>query len=59
MGFVCPYALTRLGIEIGRPAAKELMMTGRTFDAGEAMALGLVNNVVPHKHLMEEASSLG
>ena len=59
MGFVCPYALIRLGDEIGRSAAKELMMTGRIFDAREAMSLGLVNKIVSHDRLMDEAMSLG
>ncbi|MBW1705723.1 MAG: enoyl-CoA hydratase/isomerase family protein [Deltaproteobacteria bacterium] len=59
LGFVCPYALIRLGEEIGRSAAKELMMTGRTVDADEARALGLLNKVAPHDQLMEEAVALG
>jgi len=59
MGFVCPYALIRLGDEIGRAAAKELMMTGRIFEADEALALGLVNKVVPPDQLMDETRSLG
>lgn len=59
LGFVCPYALVRLKDEIGRAAAKELMMTGRIFDAREALALRLINKVVPHEHLLDEARSLG
>jgi enoyl-CoA hydratase/carnithine racemase len=32
---------------IGRKAAIELTLTGRTFDAAEAARLGLINRVVP------------
>jgi enoyl-CoA hydratase/carnithine racemase len=58
LGIVCPYALVRLSEEIGRNRAKELLMTGRTFDAEEAFSIGLVNRVVPKERLMEEALSL-
>jgi len=37
----------RLPRNIGRKAAIELILTGRTFDAAEAARLGLVNRVVP------------
>ena len=59
LGFVCPYAFIRLKDEIGRAAAKELMMTGRIFDADEALALRLINKIVPHEQLLDEACSLG
>lgn len=59
MGFVCPYALIRLKDEIGRAAAKELMMTGRFFGAEEALALGMINKVVAPEQLLDEACSLG
>jgi enoyl-CoA hydratase/carnithine racemase len=59
LGIVCPYALIRLCEEIGRARAKELMMTGRSFDAHEALAFGLINKVVVHERLMEEAVALG
>ena len=58
LGLVCPYALIRLAQEIGRARAKELMMTGRFFDAQEALSFGLINKVVAHKRLMEEAMAL-
>ncbi|MFD1112565.1 enoyl-CoA hydratase/isomerase family protein [Pseudoroseomonas ludipueritiae] len=32
---------------IGRKATTELILTGRRFDAAEALRLGLVNRVVP------------
>ncbi|HYZ68041.1 MAG TPA: enoyl-CoA hydratase/isomerase family protein [Mycobacterium sp.] len=40
---------------IGLEAAMDVMYTGRSMDAGEARALGLVRRVVAHERLMEEA----
>jgi enoyl-CoA hydratase/carnithine racemase len=48
----------RLPRNIGRKAAIELILTGRTFDAAEAMRLGLVNRVVPGAQLLDEALTL-
>jgi enoyl-CoA hydratase len=43
---------------VGRHRAFELLFTGRTFDAKEAAALGLVNRVVPDAQLEQEARKL-
>ena len=48
----------RLPRNIGRKAAIELILTGRTFDAAEAARLGLVNRVVPRADLLAEALAL-
>ena len=48
----------RLPRNIGRKAAIELILTGRTFDAAEAVRLGLVNRVVPATSLLDEALAL-
>ena len=45
----------RLPRNIGRKAAIELILTGRTFGAAEAARLGLVNRVVPGTSLLDEA----
>jgi enoyl-CoA hydratase len=43
---------------IGTARAKELFFTGDTFKADRALALGIVNRVVPADKLMEEAMAL-
>lgn len=47
-----------LSLRVGVPRAKELMFTGRLFDAREADAMGLVNKVVPHAELETEVMEL-
>jgi enoyl-CoA hydratase len=54
-GFAGTQRLPRL---IGEGRAKELLMTGDIIDAQTACAYGLVNKVVPHDRLMEEAAAL-
>jgi methylglutaconyl-CoA hydratase len=44
---ISPYVIRR----IGESAARELFLTGERFDAGRALALGLVNRVVRHEEL--------
>ena len=47
-----------LPLRVGLPKAKELMFTGRLFDAKEAESMGLVNKVVPHAKLETEVMEL-
>lgn len=47
-----PVTLTRL---VGPARAKELLFTARRFDAAEALALGIVQCVVPADQLLSEA----
>jgi len=51
-GFGGTQRLSRL---VGKNLAKELCMTGEMVDAQRALAVGLVNKVVPHDQLMVEA----
>ncbi|HEY7294776.1 MAG TPA: enoyl-CoA hydratase/isomerase family protein [Dehalococcoidia bacterium] len=44
-------AASLLPAVVGQARAKDLVFTGRTFDAAEALELGLVNKVVPHEQL--------
>ncbi|MDF1726779.1 MAG: enoyl-CoA hydratase-related protein [Sulfitobacter sp.] len=53
--FASASGVQRLSRYIGRLAAQELMLTGRTIDAAEALRLGCVNEVVPQADLMERA----
>lgn len=43
---------------VGVPKALELLLTADVIDAGQALALGIVNRVVPHDNLMEETMKL-
>lgn len=47
-----------LGRRIPRAVALELVLTGDTFDAHRALALGLVNRVVPPERVLDEAIDL-
>jgi methylglutaconyl-CoA hydratase len=51
-------ACQRLPRLVGIQKAKELIFTGRRWDAKEALELGLVNKIVPHDKVMEEAMAL-
>lgn len=48
----------RLARRIGKARALEMILTGRTVDAGEALSFGLVEYVVPRAELLERAIAL-
>jgi len=54
-GFVPGIVAVTLMRMVGRKKLFELLMLGERFDAHTAERLGLVNKVVPHEQLMEEA----
>ncbi|MDY6820134.1 MAG: enoyl-CoA hydratase/isomerase family protein [Deferribacterota bacterium] len=56
-GVVCPYAMIRLGDEIGRSKAKELIWTCDRISASTALEIGLINKVVLQEELMNEVLS--
>lgn len=43
---------------VGLAAAKEILLTGRTLDAGEALRIGLVNHVIPKADLLDATLAL-
>jgi enoyl-CoA hydratase/carnithine racemase len=58
LGLVAEYGLSWLLPRlIGRPAAADLLLSGRTIDAAEALRIGLVNQVVEPGALQECATS--
>lgn len=59
LGLVYPPASTRrLAGAVGRSAAKDLLFTGRLIGAREALAIGLVDRVVPAQALDAEIEAL-
>lgn len=56
--FASASGVQRLSRYIGRLAAQEMMFTGRTIDAQEALRLGCCNEVLPHDKLMERAMEM-
>ncbi|MFZ5924029.1 MAG: enoyl-CoA hydratase/isomerase family protein [Bacillota bacterium] len=59
LGLIPGYGGTqRLPRLVGPAVAKELLFTGSTIDAQEALRIGLVNRVVPHSELMNACFDL-
>ena len=54
-GIVAAIVLGNLVRQVGRKAAFELVAIGEPIDAQRALLLGLVNKVVPHSEVVEEA----
>jgi methylglutaconyl-CoA hydratase len=58
IGFVPAIVSTFLLRQIGEKQARDLLLTGRLFDAEEATCMGLVNEIVPNEKLMPRAREL-
>lgn len=58
IGFVPALVSAFLTLQIGDKRARDLLLTGRLFDAPEGYRLGLVNEIVPAEQLMERAYEL-
>jgi naphthoate synthase len=53
--FDAGYGSAYLARQIGQKKARELFFLGKTYDAAEAEDMGMVNEVVPHEDLEDEA----
>ena len=58
IGFVPAIVATFLLRQTGEKIARDLLLTGRIFDAAEALKIGLVNEVVPAEKLLDRAREL-
>lgn len=58
IGLFCTTPAVAVSRAIGRKAAMEMLLTGRSFPAEEAKQLGLVNRVVPLSQLGQETEKL-
>src|SRR5579862_1315352 len=58
IGFVPAIVSTFLLRQVGEKQARDLLLTGRIFDAEEAARLGLVSEIVPAENLMPRARQL-
>lgn len=58
IGFVPAIVSAFLTLQIGDKRSRDLLLTGRLFDAEEAYRLGLVNEIVPQSKLTERVQAL-
>src|SRR5450755_474631 len=58
IGFVPAIVSTFLLRQVGEKIARDLLLTGRLFDAAEALRIGLINEIVPAENLLERARAL-
>jgi methylglutaconyl-CoA hydratase len=58
IGFVPAIVSTFLLRQVGEKIARDLLLTGRLFDAEEALRIGLIKAIVPHERLMDHAREL-
>lgn len=58
IGFIPAIVSTFLLRQVGEKIARDLLLTGRLFDAEEAKRIGLVNEIVPADQLIKRANEL-
>jgi methylglutaconyl-CoA hydratase len=58
IGFVPAIVSTFLLRQVGEKIARDLLLTGRIFDADEAHRIGLLTQIVPPEKLIERAREL-
>ena len=58
IGFVPALVSAFLSLQVGEKRCRDLLLSGRLFDAAEAHQMGLVNEVVAHGELMTRAQAL-
>src|SRR5207253_3369758 len=58
IGFVPAIVSSFLVMQVGHKIARDLLLTGRLFDAAEAHRIGLVNEIVAREQLMTRAREL-
>jgi methylglutaconyl-CoA hydratase len=58
IGFVAAIVATFLLRQVGEKIARDLLLTGRIFDAEEALRIGLLKEIVPADKLMDRAHEL-
>src|SRR5271167_2208139 len=58
IGFVPAIVSTFLLRQVGEKQARDLLLTGRLFDAAEALKIGLINEIVPPEKLLDRARGL-
>src|ERR1700683_2884074 len=58
IGFVPAIVSAFLLRQVGEKIARDLLLTGRIFDAAEALKMGLINEIVPPEKLLDRAREL-
>jgi methylglutaconyl-CoA hydratase len=58
IGFVPAIVSTFLLRQVGEKVVRDLLLTGRIFDAAEALKMGLINEVVSPENLLDRAREL-
>jgi len=58
IGFVPAIVSTFLLRQVGEKIARDLLLTGRIFDAPEALKMGVINEIVPPEKLLDRAREL-